>query len=57
MYAILPFGMRVIDKLMAIIDHEMNKVGAQKISLPFLTNRNLWKMTGRNHHIVTILHK
>ncbi|KAK8729675.1 hypothetical protein OTU49_008264 [Cherax quadricarinatus] len=47
MFALLPLGQRVIDKLTAIIDEEMRHIGAQKLLLPLLTSGHLWKKTGR----------
>ena len=47
MYALLPLGMRVLNKLTNIVDHEMEKAGAQKILLPAMTSVNLWKRTDR----------
>ncbi|KAK8729677.1 hypothetical protein OTU49_008264 [Cherax quadricarinatus] len=43
MFALLPLGQRVIDKLTAIIDEEMRHIGAQKLLLPLLTSGHLWK--------------
>lgn len=47
MYALLPLGMRILDKLTKIVDTEMTKIGAQKILLPALTPTHLWKKTER----------
>lgn len=41
MFALLPLGQRVIDKLTAIIDEEMRHIGAQKLLLPLLTSGHL----------------
>ncbi|KAH6583142.1 hypothetical protein BASA60_001612 [Batrachochytrium salamandrivorans] len=46
-YSYLPFGLRVLDKLEAIIDDEMQHIGGQKISLPCLLSSAPWKATGR----------
>lgn len=46
-YRFLPLGLRVLDKIEAIIDVEMLNLGAQKLYLPALQNKNLWIETGR----------
>ncbi|KAL0130608.1 hypothetical protein PUN28_002325 [Cardiocondyla obscurior] len=47
MYALLPLGMRVLDKLVKLIDKEMANIGAEKILLPALTLAKLWEKTDR----------
>ncbi|XP_078033233.1 prolyl-tRNA synthetase 2-like protein, mitochondrial isoform X2 [Augochlora pura] len=47
MYAYLPLGIRVLDKITNLVDNEMEKVGAQKLLLPALTATKLWKRTKR----------
>ncbi|KAG5307355.1 SYPM protein, partial [Acromyrmex insinuator] len=47
MYALLPLGMRILNKLIDIVDKEMMNIGAQKILLPALTPAALWKKTDR----------
>ncbi|XP_020709473.1 probable proline--tRNA ligase, mitochondrial isoform X2 [Athalia rosae] len=47
MYNLLPLGLRALDKLHALVDKEMEKIGAQKILMPHLTPSSLWKKTGR----------
>ncbi|KYN10660.1 putative prolyl-tRNA synthetase, mitochondrial [Trachymyrmex cornetzi] len=47
MYALLPLGLRVLNKLIDIVDKEMTNIGAQKILLPALTPAALWKKTDR----------
>ncbi|KAH0560264.1 probable proline--tRNA ligase, mitochondrial [Cotesia glomerata] len=47
MYTLLPLGYRVLEKLVAIVDHEMANIGAQKMLLPNLTSAKLWQKTGR----------
>lgn len=49
MFALLPLGQRVMMKLTKLIDEEMNRVGAQRLSLPLLTNGDLWKKTGKKY--------
>lgn len=48
-YYFLPLGMRVHDKIMRIIEEEMNVRGAQKILTPTLHQLELWKETNRTH--------
>lgn len=46
-YYFLPLGMRVHDKLVKLIEKEMDKAGAQKIVTPTLHQLELWKETNR----------
>ena len=46
-YYFLPLGMRVRDKIVAIIEEEMNKSGAMKLITPVLHPLELWKETNR----------
>lgn len=47
MYAFLPLGLRVLNKLIALVDTEMEKIGAQKLLLPALTSTHLWRKSNR----------
>lgn len=47
MYTLLPFGIRVLNKLINIVDKEMTNLGAEKIMLPALIAAKLWKRTNR----------
>lgn len=47
MYALLPLGFRILEKLTSIIDNELLKIDAQKILLPALSSQKLWKKTNR----------
>lgn len=47
MYALLPLGYRILEKLTAIIDNELLKIDAQKILLPALSSSKLWAKTNR----------
>jgi len=47
MYALLPLGMRILNKLIELVDKEMASIGAEKILLPALTSAALWKKTNR----------
>ncbi|KAG1694103.1 Sodium/hydrogen exchanger 9B2 [Nymphon striatum] len=43
----LPIGLRVLKKLMRVIDDEMDHIGAQKILMPTMTSTALLKKSGR----------
>ena len=47
MYAYLPMGLRVLQKITAIVREEMNRAGALEFLMPELTNSDLWKQSGR----------
>lgn len=46
-YYLLPLLLRSVEKLSAIVDEEMAKIGGQKMILPILTSSELWHKTGR----------
>jgi prolyl-tRNA synthetase len=46
-YSYLPLGLRVIEKIKAIIREEMNKVGGQEIIMTALQDPEIWKKTNR----------
>ena len=46
-YAFLPLGQRVMQKVIAIVREEMNRIGAQELLLPALSPVELWEQTGR----------
>mgnify|MGYP003386445130 CR=1 FL=1 len=46
-YAYLPLGLRVIDKIKAIVRQEMNGVGGQEIIMTSLQRQELWERTNR----------
>jgi prolyl-tRNA synthetase len=48
-YFFLPLGMRVQDKMSAIIEEEMTHAGAQKMLSPTLHPLELWKETNRTN--------
>ncbi|VDM97419.1 unnamed protein product [Thelazia callipaeda] len=41
------FGQRLIDKLVKIIEAEFNSIGAYKITLPILGEKEMWQKSGR----------
>ncbi len=47
MYVYLPLGLRVLQKIEAIVREEMNRAGAIEFLMPELTNAELWKASGR----------
>lgn len=53
-YHFLPLAMRSLDKLIKIVDWEMNKIGGQKVLLPTLANATLWKTTGNFKILIKI---
>lgn len=49
-YVYLPLGLRVIEKIAAIVREEMNAAGFQEIQMPMVEPGDLWKETGRWEH-------
>ena len=47
LYTYTPLMLRVLKKLMEIIRDELDKAGAQELSMPFLHPAALWKESGR----------
>lgn len=46
-YAFLPLGLRVLERVIGIIREEMNGIGGQEVSMTALQNSEVWKATGR----------
>jgi len=46
-YAYLPLGLRVIEKIKAIIRDEMEKIGGQEIIMTALQSKEVWEQTDR----------
>jgi prolyl-tRNA synthetase len=46
-YVYLPLGLRVIEKVNAIIRAEMNGIGGQEIEMPVLHPAEIWQQSGR----------
>lgn len=46
-YAYLPLGWRVLQKVSDIIREEMDRIGAQEFLLPVLSRADVWEKTGR----------
>lgn len=47
LYSYLPLAKRVIKKIEAVVNEEMDRVGAQELELPFVTPAGLWAESGR----------
>lgn len=47
LFIFLPLGWRVLNKINTIIKEEMEKIGAQEISMPILHPAEIWQQTGR----------
>lgn len=46
-YSFLPLGLRVFNKIIAIIRKEMNAIGGQELFLSSLQNKEIWESTDR----------
>ena len=51
LYIYLPLGLRVLDKVNAIIREEMNAIGGQEIHMPILHPAEIWQQSGRWYDI------
>ncbi len=47
LYILMPLGLRVLDKVNAIIREEMTAIGAQELVLPILHPAEIWQQSGR----------
>ena len=47
LYTYLPLGMRVLNKVAAIVREEMDRAGALEVVMPILQNAELWQTSGR----------
>lgn len=57
-YAYLPLGLRVIEKIKHIIREEMNNINSNELIMTALQNKNVWEKTSRwNDDIVDIWFK
>lgn len=57
-YAMLPLGLRVLNKIIDIIREEMNALGAQELLMTSLQRRELWEKTDRwNDELVDVWFK
>ncbi|XP_032757002.1 probable proline--tRNA ligase, mitochondrial isoform X1 [Rattus rattus] len=46
-YHLMPYTVRAVEKLVRVIDQEMQAIGGQKINMPSLSPAELWRATGR----------
>ena len=46
-YAYLPLGLRVVEKIKQIVREEMNKIGGQEMIMTALQRKELWEVTDR----------
>ncbi|ENN82011.1 hypothetical protein D910_01763 [Dendroctonus ponderosae] len=46
-FHILPMGLRALNKIVNIVDEEMQRIGGQKTCFPTLVKSNLWERSGR----------
>lgn len=46
-YSYMPLGLRVMNKIIAIIRQEMNALGGQEVTLTALQDRKTWEVSGR----------
>jgi prolyl-tRNA synthetase len=47
LYSFLPFGLRSLQRVTAIIREEMDRIGAQEFQLPIMHPAEIWQATGR----------
>ena len=47
LYTLLPLGLRTLSKLTAIVDQEMEAIGASRVDLPLLSPSAPWERSGR----------
>ena len=47
LYTFLPLGMRVLKKVEAIVNEEMDAIGAEQILMPFVQPADIWHESGR----------
>ncbi|CEF60929.1 Probable proline--tRNA ligase, mitochondrial [Strongyloides ratti] len=46
-YVTLPIGQRIVDKLIKIIENELDRAGCQKLAMPSIAPKYLWEKTNR----------
>jgi len=57
-YAYLPYGKRVLEKIVQIVREEMNSVGGNEISLTALQQKDVWETSGRwNDEVIDVWFK
>ena len=53
LFYIPPFTLRALEKLNGLIDYEMRRIGAQKVTLPCLSHINLWKKSSTFYPVIS----
>ncbi|MFW5994946.1 MAG: proline--tRNA ligase [Spirochaetia bacterium] len=48
LFSYLPLGMRVVDKLQALLRDEMNRLGGQEVRVPMVNPMEIWEKSGRS---------
>ena len=48
LFALMPMGIRVMDRIESIMKDELDALGGQEMDLPLVIPQNLWKKTGRD---------
>ena len=51
LFSMLPLGIRVMQKIKAIIREEMDAIGGQEVEVPLVNPIDIWKKTGRSYFI------
>lgn len=46
-FHVLPMGLRALNKIINIVDEEMQRIGGQKMRFPTLVKSNLWELSGK----------
>ncbi len=47
LYTILPIGFKVMRKIENIVQEELDKIGAMRVSMPIITDEKIWTESGR----------
>jgi len=56
-YAFLPLGFRVLERINQILREEMNRVGGQELLLTALQPKDLWEKTGRWDELKEVMYQ
>ncbi len=57
LYTFLPAGIKVLQKIEAIVREEMNKAGGLEVLMPAVQPPEIWKASGRYEHAADVLFK
>lgn len=47
LFSLLPLGQRVVDRLVRLIEFELDSIGASKVSVPSLGAKEVWEKSER----------